>query len=181
MGRDAVKDENKNRERPLNLTERFYFVEALRGLGITAGHFFRNLFVHTARALGLAQGKKGAVTIQYPEERRPIPPGYRALHRLVLREDGSPKCVACMMCPTICPAQCIHIRAGESPDPTIEKYPVEFNIVLDRCVMCGLCVEACPVDAIRMDTGVVEMSAYDRKDFLNPREVLMGRKEAETP
>lgn len=162
----------------LNLLERIYLVEVFKGLCITGTHFFRNLWVHTGRALGVVKRRRGAVTIQYPEERRPIPPGYRARHRLLHREDGSPKCVACMMCPTICPAQCIHIRAAESPDPMIEKYPVEFTIVLDRCVMCGLCVEACPVDAIRMDTGVVEMSAYDRAEFVTGLDFLMGSKPA---
>ncbi len=165
-----------NPQKRLNLQERFYLVEILKGLWITGRHFFRNLLVHTGRALGVVKERRGAVTIQYPEEHRPIPPGYRARHRLLLREDGSPKCVACMMCPTICPAQCIHIRAAESPDPMIEKYPVEFNIVLDRCVMCGLCVEACPVDAIRMDTGVVEMSAYDREEFVTGRDFLLASK-----
>ena len=142
---------------------------------LTAGHFFRNLFVHTAHLAGLMKNKKGAVTIQYPEERRPIPLDYRARHRLVQRENGAPKCVACMLCPTICPAKCIHIRAGESPNPAIEKYPIEFNIVVDRCVMCGLCVEACPVDAIRMDTGIVEMSAYDRNDLIDKRDDMLKR------
>lgn len=158
----------------LGFLERLYVGEVVKGLAITGRHFFRNLFIHTAHLFGLMKSRKGAVTVQYPEERRVIPAGYRARHRLVQRADGSPRCVACMLCPTICPAQCIHVRAGESPDPAIEKYPVEFNIVLDRCVMCGLCVEACPVDAIRMDTGIVEMSAYDREEFVNRRDLLLG-------
>ena len=52
-------------------------------------------------------------TVQYPEEKIPYPPGYRGLHRLVPRDDGKPRCVACYMCATICPAQCIYIEAGE--------------------------------------------------------------------
>ena len=31
-----------------------------------------------------------------------------------------------MLCPTVCPAECIHIVAGEREDK--EKYPVKFEI-----------------------------------------------------
>jgi len=173
-------NERRVSRKPLNVFERFYLLEVLKGLWVTGFHFFRNLLVHSGRALGVVKKRRGAVTIQYPEERRTIPAGYRARHRLLRREDGSPKCVACMMCPTICPAQCIHIRAAESSDPNIEKYPIEFNIVLDRCVMCGFCVEACPVDAIRMDTGVVEMSAYDREEFVTRKDFLLEGRGSES-
>ena len=94
----------------MNLRQRFYLVEVLSGLGLTAAHFFRNMGRHIARALGRS-GVSGAVTIQYPEERRPYSPRLRSLHRLVRREDGSPRCVACMMCETVCPARCIYIVA----------------------------------------------------------------------
>lgn len=168
----------QDKKKFLRFLERIYLLEVLKGLALTAGHFFRNLSVHTAHLFGLMKDHQGAVTIQYPEERRPIPAGYRSRHRLVRRADGSPRCVACMLCATICPAQCIHIRAAESPDPAIEKYPVEFTIVVDRCVMCGFCVEACPVDAIRMDTGIVEMAAYDRKDLVDQRDFLLRQEPA---
>ena len=160
----------------LNFLERLYFPEILRGLWITGWHFFRNLFVHTMHRFGLMKKREAAVTISYPEEVRPVARGYRSRHRLLRRPDGSPKCVACMLCATICPAECIHIRAGESPNPEIEKFAVEFDIVLDRCVMCGFCEEACPVDAIRMDTGIIEMAEYDRKDFLDRRDYLLSQK-----
>jgi len=56
--------------REMNLRQRFYLVEVLSGLGLTAAHFFRNMGRHVAHALGRS-GVSGAVTIQYPEERRP--------------------------------------------------------------------------------------------------------------
>jgi NADH-quinone oxidoreductase subunit I len=166
----------KSKSGALKILERLYILEVLKGLAITGWHFFRNLFIHTLQVIGLMKKREAAVTIKYPEQRRPVAKGYRSRHRLLRRPDGSPKCVACMLCATICPAECIHIRAGESPNPRIEKYAVEFDVVLDRCVMCGFCEEACPVDAIRMDTGIIEMAAYDRKDFLDRRDFLMGQK-----
>jgi hypothetical protein len=39
---------------PMNLRQRFYLVEVLTGLGLTAAHFFRNMARHTGRAFGRA-------------------------------------------------------------------------------------------------------------------------------
>ena len=140
--------------------ESIYLWEMLRGLGVTGRHLVHNIF-HTGEM----------PTMQYPEEKRVYGERFRGRHRLMQREDGTPRCVACQMCSTVCPADCIHIVAAEHPDPAIEKYPATFEIDLLRCVYCGLCEEACPCDAIRMDTGIYEIAADQ------PREVRASDKE----
>jgi NADH-quinone oxidoreductase subunit I len=154
------------KQRPLGLLEKLYVTEVARGLLLTAKHFFSNFPRHVARGFGFKVGKGGTVTYEYPEERRPFARRLRTRHRLAKREDGSPRCVACMMCETICPARCIHIVAVENPDPNIEKMPKIFDVDLGVCVFCGFCVEACPEDAIRMDTGIVEMASYTREGMV---------------
>lgn len=157
----------------LKAIERIYLVEIIRGLVLTAKHFFVNFPRHAARGIGIRIGKGETVTIEYPEERRPYARRLRTRHRLTKRADGSPRCVACMMCETVCPAHCIHIVAKENPDPDIEKMPQTFDIDIGVCVFCGFCVEACPEDAIRMDTGVVELAAYSREGMIYRIEQLL--------
>jgi NADH-quinone oxidoreductase subunit I len=170
----------KVEEKKLNLIERLYVLEVLRGLIVTAKHFVRNLTIHIIRLFGLSKKTRGAETYQYPEERRPVAPRVRSLHRLTKREDGSPRCVACMMCETVCPAHCIFIVAGEHPNPQIEKYPIRFDIDLGLCVFCGYCVEACPEDAIRMDTGVLEFASYSREGMIYDLDRLLSRSQVPT-
>jgi NADH-quinone oxidoreductase subunit I len=93
----------------------------------------------------------------------------------MLRDDGQVRCVACMMCPTVCPAHCITIVAEEAPDGKIEKRPKIFEIDELRCVVCGLCAEACPCDAIRMDSAVHAHPTYRRVDGILDKEELMSR------
>lgn len=149
-----------------SLYERSYLPEVFRGLGITLRHFFVNIFA--------SKETRHTKTINYPEVQRVYPARYRGQHRLLPREDGSPRCVACYMCSTVCPAYCIHIVAAESPDQDIEKYPAAFEIDQLRCIYCGLCVEACPEDAIRMDTGIHTPSFYTRDDAVFGRVDLLS-------
>jgi NADH-quinone oxidoreductase subunit I len=94
---------------------------------------------------------------------------------LTLRDDNSVRCVACMCCPTVCPAHCITIIPEETGEPGTEKRPAVFEIDELRCVVCGLCVEACPCDAIRMDTGEHAPPVEDRGDAIETKETMMKR------
>jgi NADH-quinone oxidoreductase subunit I len=161
-------------QRPLGFVERLYLIEIIKGLALTARHFAVNFPRHVARGLGFKIGKGQTVTIEYPEERRPYAGRLRTRHRLRQRQDGSLRCVACMMCETICPAHCIHIIATENPDPNIEKMPKTFDIDIGVCVFCGFCVEACPEDAIRMETGIVELASYTREGMIYRMDQLKG-------
>ena len=154
----------KVKNEPLNLLERIYLWEIGRGLSVTMGHFFRNLF-----------HPKDILTVPYPEKTIPLAGNarLRTRHRLKVRADGSPKCVACFLCQTACPAYCIHIEAAEYPANAVEKYPAVFNIDLSRCVMCGMCVEACPEDAIAMDTLEIPGGESLRADLMMTRETLL--------
>ncbi|MHB0995808.1 MAG: NuoI/complex I 23 kDa subunit family protein [Elusimicrobiales bacterium] len=162
----------KVNNRPLNFLERIYLPEIVRGLLVTSRHFFTNLF-----------RPSNIVTVQYPEQVIPLPgnANLRTRHRLKVRADGSPKCVACFMCQTACPALCIHIEAAEYPDNDVEKYPAVFDIDLSRCVMCGMCVEACPEDAIAMDTRELPGGAAARAELLMTKEDLLRALPGEEP
>ena len=158
-----------------------YLPEIAKGLGLTAAHFFENT---KQMVLGqrpdpvLESINDGVNCISYPEQRKPYAERFRGLHRLMQREDGSPRCVACLCCSTACPAQCIHIEPGEYPegDPRrgYERFPTRFVIDEMRCIFCGYCVEACPCDAIRMDTGMHAVPYDSREQFIFEKELLLG-------
>ncbi len=166
--------------REMNRTESMYLPEVVKGFGVTLRHMFTSW----------GQGKTSR-TIQYPEQRREHyspeegglePSNFRGVHRLNKDEAGRVKCVACMMCPTICPANCIHIEAAESPWDDREKYPKKFEIDELRCIFCGMCEEACPVDAIELTTeyDIVGRSrqemVYDKAKLLHVYDVTIGKK-----
>ena len=141
------------------LAERLY-LPLLGGMMVTLRHFMRNLF-----------GKK-MYTIEYPEKRREYSHRYRGHHILTTRPDGSVRCVACFLCATNCPAECIHIEAAEQPDVNIEKYPVVYEIDMLRCIFCGYCVDACPEEAIIMSNNY-DMAYFTREQSIVGKNDLM--------
>lgn len=155
-------------EPTLGWWESVYLFEVVRGLSITGGVFLRNMWKWCT-------GRKGAVTAYYPEEMRPdYAQRNRGKHILTQRPDGSPQCVACNMCATVCPAQVIEIDAGFDPsDAAHPKYPERFEIDYSRCIFCGLCVEACPEDAIRMVSITPNLPSNNRTTMWIKKEELL--------
>lgn len=156
-------------EPKLSLGDQFYLPQVLNGLGTTMKHMFRVVVKQQNRV------------IQYPEQRRedlPVGEGgilkqtYRGTHRLNRDEEGRVKCVACFMCATACPANCIHIEGGESPWADREKYPIKFDIDELRCIYCGMCEEACPVDAIEL-TSIYDIVGLTRQEMIFDKEKLL--------
>ena len=116
---------------------------------------------------------KKRFTQEYPEERHIPRPGYRGEHKLNKDELGRPKCVACFMCSTACPAECITIVAKDSPWPDRDKVPAKFEIDMLKCIYCGMCEEACPCDAIAL-TPQFNLVAISRQEKIYDMEKLLS-------
>lgn len=126
---------------------------ALVGMKITFGHLFQ---------------KK--VTVQYPDERYPIPDTAR--NRLYVNMDD---CIGCNQCANACPVNCISIETvkslptedlGTTSTGTKKRlWVTKFDIDFAKCCFCSLCVFPCPTECIKMTT-FFEYSEYDRTSFL---------------
>ena len=151
----------------------------LKGLGITAKRFI-NTYLEDIRWGGkryytpegiahrASKDVSGIFTVQYPEEKLPVPEEFRYTPFLVyeIDENGNhhDRCTSCGICAKVCPPQCIWIVRTNDPNtgrPVPE--PAEFYIDIDICMNCGLCAEYCPFDAIKMDHDY-ELSVYQRHD-----------------
>ncbi len=149
----------------------------VRGLWVTFKHFIDTYVVdfkagpkryRTAEGIAARSSStaEGAFTIQYPEEKLPVPEEFRYIPFLVYEEgpngEINHRCTSCGICAKVCPPQCIWIV--RTSDPVTGKpvpAPAEFNIDVDICMNCGLCAEYCPFDAIKMDHDY-EIASYDR-------------------
>jgi len=112
------------------LARKIFFVDFLKGMSLTFGNI-----------------SDKPVTRRYPEEKRPVPVGFRGLHALTRNPaTGEARCVGCGLCAAICPSECIHIYTSDGPENTkiVDRYEIEVL----RCLYCGLCVEACPFSAV---------------------------------
>jgi len=154
----------------------------LRGMAITMRHFLNSYWQGIRRRLGrpgggrFGAGASGIFTVQYPEERLPVPERFRVLPVLIYEEaTGDIRCTSCGICAKVCPPQCIWIVQAKGEDGKTRNRPAEFTIEANVCMNCGLCAEYCPFDAIKMDHRF-EMAATRRKpgDVLNLQDLLVS-------
>ena len=140
------------------------FWSTFKAFGVTFSRLFTSLI------------KRDMPTISYPEQTRNYSERFRGTHILTVRNDGSLKCVACYMCATICPAECIYIEAAENTQELRisggERYAKVYNIDYNRCIFCGYCVEACPTDAITHGHGF-EIASYNTSTLIYRKEQML--------
>ncbi len=113
---------------------------------------------------------KAKATVQYPEEKIPLPARWRGRIILSRDPDGEERCVGCYLCSAACPVGCISLQAAE--DKNGRRYPLFFRINFSRCIFCGYCEEACPTYAIQLIPDY-EMAEYDRRDMVYEKEHLL--------
>jgi NADH-quinone oxidoreductase subunit I len=133
----------------------------LKGMAVTLRNFVGSYFEN-----------ERLITVQYPEERSPLPENYRNFPFLIYDTEDTEaglRCVACKICEKECPPQCIYIIKSEDKKPDYmgkpQFYPKIFDIDIAVCMSCQICVEVCPFEAIKMDK-VFELSKRERFDAL---------------
>lgn len=156
-----------------------YGLGIIKGLGVTLKHFIET-YLDDIRWLGKRYYTKegidhrrsmeatGIFTVQYPEEKLPVPEEFRFVPFLLYeeKEDGTieERCTSCGICAKVCPPQCIWIERTNDPKTGRPvPAPADFFIDVDICMNCGFCAEYCPFDAIKMDHDY-ELSVYNRHE-----------------
>jgi len=133
--------------------------ELLKGLRTTLYEFFQP-----------------AVTVQYPEVKRPTSRRFRGRHELRRHENGLERCIGCSLCAAACPADAILVVPAENTDEERyspgERYARVYEINMIRCIFCGFCEEACPTNAIVLGP-TYEISSLNRRAMIYTKDMLL--------
>ncbi|MBP7227636.1 MAG: NADH-quinone oxidoreductase subunit NuoI [Longilinea sp.] len=116
------------------------------------------------------------VTIQYPEQKRPVRKRFKGRHVLKRYDNGLEKCIGCALCAAACPADAIFVEAAQNTDAERyspgERYASTYEINLMRCIYCGFCEDACPTEAIVLGHDY-ELAFTERAASIYTKEMLI--------
>jgi NADH-quinone oxidoreductase subunit I len=116
------------------------------------------------------------VTVQYPEERKPVARRFKGRHVLKRYDNGLEKCIGCSLCAAACPAVAIFVEASTNTDEERyspgERYASTYEINYLRCIFCGFCEDACPTEAIVLGDQY-ELSFTDRSQSIYDKALLL--------
>jgi formate hydrogenlyase subunit 6/NADH:ubiquinone oxidoreductase subunit I len=144
-----------------------YINSIIRPLGLTWQYFFRNLCAYIKKVHltvdYLTPTVNRPVTLQYPDEKLPIPE--RGRYQL---NNEIEDCIVCDKCAKVCPVDCIEIEAIPAPDIIgltsngMKKrlYAAKFDIDMAKCCFCGLCTTVCPTACLTM-TNNYDFSVFN--------------------
>ena len=108
----------------------------IKGMGVTLKRFVETYLddirwfgkrYYTAEGIAhrMSTETRGIFTIQYPEEKLPVPEEFRYIPFLIYEEgpngEKQDRCTSCGICAKVCPPQCIWIVRTNDPNTDVQS------------------------------------------------------------